>query len=44
MACKPKLQNKQMHGRILPRRAFNPYGYTMKMNSRYHRLLNYYEK
>ena len=36
-----KPQNKQMHGRISPRRACNPCGYTMKMSSRYHRLLIY---
>ena len=30
-----------MHGRISPRRACNPCGYTMKMSSRYHRLLIY---
>ena len=41
MASKPKLQNKQMHGRISPRRACNPCGYTIKMNSRDHRLLIY---
>ena len=36
-----KPQNKQMHGRISPRRACYPCGYTMKMSSRYHRLLIY---
>ena len=46
MACeydnsKPKPQNKQMHGRISPRTACNLCGYTMKMSSRYHRLLIY---
>ena len=30
-----------MHGRILPRRACNSSGYTMKMSFRYHRLLIY---
>ena len=30
-----------MHGRILARRACNSCGYTMKMSSRYHRLLIY---
>ena len=30
-----------MHGRISPRRACNPCGYTMKMSSRYHKLLIY---
>ena len=30
-----------MHGRISPRRACNPCGYTMKISSRYHRLLIY---
>ena len=30
-----------MHCRISLRRACNPCGYTMKMNSRYHRLLIY---
>ena len=30
-----------MHGRISPRRACYPCGYTMKMSSRYHRLLIY---
>ena len=30
-----------MHGRILPRRACNSCGFTMKMSSRYHRLLIY---
>ena len=41
LASKPKPQNKQMHGRISPRRACNPCGYTMKMISWYHRLLIY---
>ena len=36
-----KPQNKRMHCRISPRRACNPCGYTMKMSSRYHRLLIY---
>ena len=36
-----KPQNKQMHGRTSPRRACNPCGYTMKISSRYHRLLIY---
>ena len=30
-----------MHCQISPRRACNPCGYTMKMSSRYHRLLIY---
>ena len=30
-----------MHGRISPRRACNPCGYTIKMSSRYPRLLIY---
>ena len=30
-----------MHGRNLPRRACNSFGFTMKMSSRYHRLLIY---
>ena len=30
-----------MRGRILPRRACNSCGFTMKMSSRYHRLLIY---
>ena len=30
-----------MHGRILPRRACNSCGFTIKMSSRYHRLLIY---
>ena len=30
-----------MHGGILPRRACNPCGYTMKISYRYHRLLIY---
>ena len=30
-----------MHDRISPRRACNPCGYTMKMSSRYPRLLIY---
>ena len=34
-------QNRQMHCRISPRRACNPCGYTMKISSRYHRLLIY---
>ena len=34
-------QNKQMHYRIFPRRACNLCGYTMKISSMYHRLLNY---
>ena len=38
MASKPKPRNKQMHGRILPRRACTPCGYTMKMSSWYYRL------
>ena len=38
---KTKPQNKQMHGRIPPRRACNPCGYTMKISCRYHRLLIY---
>ena len=33
--------SKCIHGRILPRRACNSCGYTMKMSSRYHRLLIY---
>ena len=36
-----KPQNMKMHGRISPRRTSNPCGYTMKMSSRYHRLLIY---
>ena len=36
-----KPQNKQMHCQISPRRTCNPCGYTMKMGSRYHRLLIY---
>ena len=36
-----KPQNKQMHCRISPRRTCNPCGYTMKMSSRYHKLLIY---
>ena len=30
-----------MHGRISPIRGCNPCGYTMKMSSRYHKLLIY---
>ena len=30
-----------MHGRILPRRAYNSCDFTMKMSFRYHRLLIY---
>ena len=30
-----------MHGQISPTRACNPCGYTVKMSSRYHRLLIY---
>ena len=30
-----------MHGQISPTRACNPCGYTMKMSSRYNRLLIY---
>ena len=33
-----------MHCRISPRRTGNPCGHTMKMCSRYHRLLIYDEK
>ena len=36
-----KLQNKQIHCRISPRTTCNPCGYTMKISSRYHRLLLY---
>ena len=36
-----KPQNNQMHCQISPRRTCNPWGYTMKMSSRYHRLLIY---
>ena len=36
-----KPRNKQMHCCISPRRACNPCGYTMKISSRYHRLLIY---
>ena len=36
-----KPQNNQMHGLISPRRACDPCGYTMKISSRYHRLLIY---
>ena len=36
-----KLQNKQMHCKISPRRASNPCGNTMKISSVYHRLLIY---
>ena len=36
-----KTQNKQMHCRISPRRTCNPRGYTIKMGSRYHKLLIY---
>ena len=36
-----KPQNKQMHYRFSPRRTCNPCGYTMKISSTYHRLLNY---
>ena len=39
-----KAQNKQMHGRISPRRACNPCGYTMKISCRYHKLLIYHVK
>ena len=41
LASKPKPQNKQMQCRISPRTTCSPCGYTMKMNSRYHRLLMY---
>ena len=34
-----KPQNKEMQCLISPRRTCNPCGYTMKMSSRYHRLL-----
>ena len=34
-------QNMQMHGPISPRRTCSPCGYTMKISSRYHRLLIY---
>ena len=37
MASKPKPQNKQMHGRISPRKRATR-GYTIKMNSRNHGL------
>ena len=36
-----KPQNKQMHCQIAPRRTCNPCDYTMKISSRYHRLLLY---
>ena len=36
-----KPQNKQMHCRFSPRRTCNPRCYTMKISSRYHRLLIY---
>ena len=36
-----KSQNKRMHCKISPRRACNSCGFTMKMSSRYHRLLIY---
>ena len=36
-----KPPNEQMHCRISPRSMCNPCGYTMKMSSRYHRLLIY---
>ena len=36
-----KPQNKQMHCPLSPKRMCNPCGYTMKINSRYHRLLIY---
>ena len=36
-----KPQNKQMHFQISPRRMCIPCGYTMKMGSRYHKLLIY---
>ena len=36
-----KPQNNQMHCRISPRRACIPCAYTMKISSRYHRLLIY---
>ena len=36
-----KPQNKQMHCQISPRRVCHPCGYTIKMGSRYHRLLIY---
>ena len=39
-----KPQNKQMHCQISPRNACNPCGYTMKISSRYYRLLIYDEK
>ena len=35
----PKIS--KMYGQILPRRTCNTNGYTMKMSSRYHRLLIY---
>ena len=35
------LVQKYMHIRISPRKACNPCGYTMKISSRYHRLLIY---
>ena len=38
---KMKPQNKQMHCRISPRRMCHSCGYTMKISSRYHRLLIY---
>ena len=36
-----KTENKQMHCQITPRRACNPCGYTMKLSSKYRRLLIY---
>ena len=36
-----KPQNMQIHCRISPRRTCNPCGNTMKISSRYHRLLIY---
>ena len=36
-----KPQDKPMHWRISPRRSCNPCGYTVKISSRYHRLLIY---
>ena len=39
-----KPQNKQMHFRFSPRRTCNQFGYTMKISSRYHRLLIHDEK
>ena len=35
-----KPQNRQMHGRISHRRTCSQCGYTMKISSMYHRLLN----